>query len=115
LVAARANPNNAVFQLMKTFLLALFVVLFAAVAPAADYTALSPEFSAVTASGTVTKGAHFVTFKLSSDFAGSILGQAIVAGTVPNNEVRFETTNDHVLPDIAYTRTAGTLWIVTVR
>lgn len=65
------------------------------------------QSSAVTSGGTVMAGALSVSFVTSSDFSGTINGAAFPASASKS----FNAPNGASLPSIAYTRSAGTLYI----
>lgn len=64
--------------------------------------------TASTSSGTVTAGAKSVSFVTSSDWSGSINGASFPASASKNISV---ISPGDTLPAIAYTRSAGTLYI----
>lgn len=97
-------------------LLPLLLVLVAATSTlhAQDVSKWTPSFTVATSSGTVASGTHSVTFILSSDFVGTIMGTAATGATITVPLVLI-CQNEHRHPDIVYTRSAGTLWILTER
>lgn len=68
----------------------------------------TPTASVVTASGTVSAGAKSVSFTTDSSFAGTILGQAVLASTTYSYSV---SNPNATLAAIAYTRSAGSMRI----
>ena len=75
-------------------------------------TTRTPAFTAATSSGTVTAGAKSVTFIFSTDFAGTILGTTIDLSTM--GSITFTAPSGDTLSAIAYTRSAGTIYIQTI-
>lgn len=69
----------------------------------------TPAASVVTASGTVAAGKKSVALIPSADFAGTILG--VDVGTQP---LTFEAPAGDTLAAIVYTRSAGSLTILTI-
>lgn len=98
----------------RLFLIAGLAMTLSGSALGADITTWTPSVTAATSSGTVAKGTHSVTFILSSDFVGSITGTA-VTGAVVTVPLTFVCQGEHRHPAIAYTRSAGTLFILTER
>jgi len=67
----------------------------------------TPALTSVTASGSVTAGKKSVAFLASDDFVGTVAGGTLPAGKA----ISFEADGSDTLSAIAYTRSAGTLYI----
>ena len=70
----------------------------------------TPTCTAAVVSGSTTVGVTRVTFVASSDFSGTVLGQAFAAGA----SLTFPTAPGDTLGAMAFTRSAGTLFIYYV-
>lgn len=70
-----------------------------------------PHLIVATASGNTPTQAHSLTVVTSSDFNGTIDGKA-VTGTAPGGAFTWSGTNEHGLAAMAYTVSAGTLYIL---
>lgn len=70
----------------------------------------TPSITAAIASGSVAAGAKSVSFTSSSDFVGTLLGVTFPA----NVSQGFSAQNGHKLSAIAFTMSAGTLYIAKV-
>ena len=81
---------------------------------AQDVSKWVPALTAATTSGSVATGTHSVTFILSSDYTGTIMGTAATGATLAQ-PLTYRCENEHRHGAIAYTVTAGTLWILTER
>lgn len=77
----------------------------------ADSKELVPAISVVSASGTVAAGKRAVSFIPSSDFTGTLLG---AAWPLTNAAVGIEAGDNDTLGAVAYTRTTGSLTIITL-
>lgn len=66
--------------------------------------------SSAVASGSTSSGIANVTFVASSDFAGTVAGQPLAAGA----SLTFRASQSNTIGAIAYTRSAGTLYIYTL-
>lgn len=73
-------------------------------------TVRTAALTAAVASGSVTAGAKSVSFSSSSDFAGTIGGAAFGA----SQALVFAADGADTIGAIAYTRSAGTLYIATL-
>lgn len=70
----------------------------------------APACTAAVASGSTTAGATNITFLADSSFVGTLLGQTFAAGA----SLTFRASENNTVGAIAYTRSAGTLYIYTL-
>jgi hypothetical protein len=70
-------------------------------------TSRTPACTAAVASASTSAGVKSVTFLASSDFSGTVLGQAFPASAT----LTFDAPNGDTLGAMAFTRAAGTLFI----
>lgn len=73
-------------------------------------TPATPHLIAATASGSTPANVRSLAIQLSSDFTGTIDGQTVTGATVTRPLVWY-SAGEHPLAAIAYTRTAGTIFI----
>lgn len=72
--------------------------------------ALTPHLIVATASGSTPVDARSLQIWLSSDFTGTIDGQAITGATA-TQPLRWDSIGEHPLKAMPFTRTAGTIYI----
>jgi len=72
----------------------------------------TPVITTVSASGTVAAGFRKVTFIFSADFAGTVLGATFDGAT--DASLSLEAPVGSVLAAVAYTRSAGSIRIITL-
>jgi hypothetical protein len=117
--AARFQTNKAKAGFMRSKILVLKIavlVLFASINLVGAQQAWQTKkwaphlIVSTSASGSTPDFCHSLTITVSSDFAGTIDGQTIAAGAVTQSFV-WRGNVEHPLQPVAYTRTAGTLYI----